>query len=99
MAEQASSPSSVSTTRTDITATGSGQPSEPEPVSVLVPEIVDEPEQIAVALADPLQRQEHALEELSHPESGSSTTLPDPEALSAEQIKDLAQGLLRIRLG
>jgi hypothetical protein len=102
MAEQASSPSSVSTTsadRADSTATGSGQPSEPEPVSVLVPEIVDEPEQIAVALADPLQRQEHALEELSHPESGSSTTLPDPEALSAEQIKDLARGLLRIRLG
>jgi hypothetical protein len=75
------------------------KPSSPsEPAGVLVPEIVDEPEQIAVAQADPLLRQELALEELAQPEPGSASTLPGPGELSAEQIDDLARGLLRIRL-
>jgi hypothetical protein len=69
-----------------------------EPVNVLVPEIVDEPEQIAVAQADPLLRQELPLEDLTPPATGSASTLPDPGELSAEQISDLARGLLRIRL-
>lgn len=69
-----------------------------EPAGVLVPEIVDEPEQIAVAQADPLLRQELALEELTPPEPSSASTLPDPEELSAEQLDDLARGLLRIRV-
>jgi hypothetical protein len=69
-----------------------------EPAGVLVPEIVDEPEQIAVAQADPLLRQELNLEELTPPEPSSASTLPDPEELSAEQLDDLARGLLRIRL-
>jgi hypothetical protein len=76
-------------------ATSSG-PS--EPMNVLVPEIVDEPEQIAVAQSDPLLREELPLEEIPPPASGSVATLPDPGGLSAEQISDLARGLLRIRL-
>jgi hypothetical protein len=69
-----------------------------EPMNVLVPEIVDEPEQIAVAQADPLLQEELPLQELPSPASGSVETLPDPGGLSAEQISDLARGLLRIRL-
>jgi hypothetical protein len=79
-----------------IAKPGSFGPS--EPVNVLVPEIVDEPEQIAVAQADPFLREELSVEELPPPASGSVETLPDSGGLSAEQISDLARGLLRIRL-
>jgi hypothetical protein len=84
------------TIRAAIAEPTSSSPS--EPVSVVLPEIVAEPEQIAVAQADPLLRQEVDLEELTPTGSGSPSTLPDPGELSAEQINDLARGLLRIRL-
>jgi hypothetical protein len=57
----------------------------------LAGEIVDEPEQIAVAQADPLLRQEVELEELTAADG-------DPRELSSDQLDDLSRGLLRIRL-
>jgi hypothetical protein len=78
--------------------------SEPEPELVSeseaepVGEIVDEPEQIAVAQADPLLRQELVLEELGHAAEPSTPASDDPRELTADQIDDLSRGLLRIRL-
>ncbi len=83
---------------TEMTATEPVGQRTAEATNVLVPEIVDEPEQIAVAQAGPLLRQELAIEDLTPPESVSTETPPDPGELSAEQIDDLARGLLRIRL-
>jgi hypothetical protein len=65
---------------------------------VLVPEIVDEPEQILLAQANPRQRQELPLEEVAEPSSLQSTQEPDPGELTAEQLDDLSRGLLRIKV-
>ena len=62
-----------------------------EALPELTSEIVDEPEQIAVAQADPLLRQEVELEELTAADG-------DPRELSSDQLDDLSRGLLRIRL-
>ena len=70
--------------------------SEPEPE--LVGEIVDEPDQIAVAQADPLLRQELVLEELTRPGEDNSSAGDSPGELTADQLDDLSRGLLRIRL-
>ena len=69
-----------------------------EPEAELVGELVDEPEQIAVAQADPLLRQELVLEELGSPERGDSPASDDPREWTADQLDDLSRGLLRIRL-
>ena len=70
---------------------------------ILVPEIVEEPEQIAVAQADPRQQEEVQIQELQLSQqpipSEKRPLLPDPEELSAEALNDLSQGLLRIRVG
>lgn len=70
--------------------------SEPEPE--LVGEIVDEPEQIAVAQADPLLRQDLVLEELTSPGEDNSSAGDSPGELTADQLDDLSRGLLRIKL-
>ena len=70
--------------------------SEPEPE--LVGEIVDEPDQIAVAQADPLLRQELVLEELTSPGEDNSSAGDSPGELTADQLDDLSRGLLRIKL-
>jgi hypothetical protein len=64
----------------------------------LAGEIVDEPEQIAVAQADPLLRQEVELEELTSPLGELTAADGDPRELSSDQLDDLSRGLLRIRL-
>lgn len=69
-----------------------------EPEAELVGELVDEPEQIAVAQADPLLRQELVLEELASPEGGNIPASDDPGEWTADQLDDLSRGLLRIRL-
>jgi hypothetical protein len=76
---------------------------------ILVPEIVEEPEQIAVAQADPRQQEEVPIQELSSARqelpsqkqlpSQERPPLPDPGELGAEALNDLSQGLLRIRVG
>jgi len=76
---------------------------------ILVPEIVEEPEQIAVAQADPRQQEEVSIQELASTRqelpsqkqlpSQERPPLPDPGELSAEALNDLSQGLLRIRVG
>lgn len=81
-------------------APGRGQGSGPEALAELAMEIVDEPEQIAVAQADPLRRQELELEELAAdgPRDGDSGSDDEPRDLSADQLDDLSRGLLRLRL-
>ena len=69
-----------------------------EPEAELVGEIVDEPEQIAVAQADPLLRQELVLEELTSPGEDNSSAGDSPGELTADQLDDLSRGLLRIKL-
>jgi hypothetical protein len=71
---------------------------DPASAPALVPEIVDEPEQIRVAQADPRRREELPLEPLPSHRSESGESQHGPGELSAEQIEDLARGLLRIRL-
>jgi hypothetical protein len=66
--------------------------------SVLVPEIVDEPEQILLAQANLRQRLELPLEEVAEHRSLPSTREPDPGELTAEQLDDLSRGLLRIKV-
>lgn len=65
---------------------------------VLVPEIVDEPEQILLAQANPRQRQELPLEEVPEPRGIRATQEPNPGELTAEQLDDLSRGLLRIKV-
>ena len=69
-----------------------------EPEAELVGEIVDEPEQIAVAQANPLLRQELVLEELTSPGEDNSSASDSPGEWTADQLDDLSRGLLRIRL-
>ena len=69
-----------------------------EALPELAGEIVDEPEQIAVAQADPLLRQEVELEELTSPLGELTAADGDPRELSSDQLDDLSRGLLRIRL-
>ena len=74
-------------------------PNPREPASnALMPEVVEEPEQLAVAQADPRQRQELILEERPAPATDSTPTPQGPEELSVDQINALSRGLLRIRL-
>jgi hypothetical protein len=63
-----------------------------------VGEIVDEPDQIAVAQADPLLRQELVLEELTSPGEDNSSAGDSTGELTADQLDDLSRGLLRIKL-
>ena len=74
----------------------------PASAQALVPEIVDEPEQITVAQADPRRREELPLDAVPPHRSESGKSPHDPgelsTQLSTEQIEDLARGLLRIRL-
>lgn len=70
----------------------------------LVAEIVEEPEQIAVALADPQRRQEVALdvlEDQAETRPALAASLQDPlhfdaDALSPEELQELSRGLLRL---
>jgi hypothetical protein len=69
-----------------------------EALPELASEIVDEPEQIAVAQADPLLRQVVELEELTSPRGEHTAGDEAPRELSSDQLNDLSRGLLRIRL-
>lgn len=71
---------------------------EPTTSSVLVPEIVDEPEQIVVAQANPRLRQELPLEELAQAVAFSAPGTQNPAELTAEQLDDLSGGLLRVKV-
>jgi hypothetical protein len=75
------------------------EPDEPAPAIALdlnSVEIVEEPEQIAVALADPSRREEIALRELAS--EPSDPLQLDEAALSAEELAALNRGLLRVVL-
>lgn len=82
-------------------ATPAADPPDADP---LVAEIVEEPEQIAVALADPQRRQEVALdvlEEQAQARPALAATPQDPlhfdaDALSPEELQELSRGLLRL---
>lgn len=69
-----------------------------EALPELASEIVDEPEQIALAQADPLLGQEVELEELTSSRAEHTAADEDPRELSSDQLDDLSRGLLRIRL-
>lgn len=76
----------------------------PDPV---VAEIVEEPEQIAVALADPQRREEVAVDLLgdqTDPRPALAGAPQDPlhfdaDALSPEELRELSRGLLRLSAG
>lgn len=75
------------------------EPDAPAPAIALAlnsVEIVEEPEQIAVALADPSRREEIALHELA--DDPSDPLHLDETALSAEELAALNRGLLRVVL-
>ncbi len=78
---------------------------DPSPVAEapLLAEIVEEPEQIAVALADPQRRQELELEErlVIQPSNSAGPVDPlhfDPSQLSPGELEELSKGLLLLSL-
>jgi hypothetical protein len=77
--------------------------SSPEVEPPLLAEIVEEPEQIAVALADPQRRQELQLEErlVIQPSDDAKPADPlhfDPSQLSPGELEELSRGLLLLSL-
>jgi hypothetical protein len=75
----------------------------PVPEAPLLAEIVEEPEQIAVALADPQRRQELELEErlVIQPSNSAGPVDPlhfDPSQLSPGELEELSKGLLLLSL-
>ena len=88
----------------DLEPTGSVEPEATPAADPLVAEIVEEPEQIAVALADPQRRQEVALDvlkEQAQARPALAATPQDPlhfdaDALSPEELQELSRGLLRL---
>ncbi len=88
----------------DQEPTGTVEPDATPAADPLVAEIVEEPEQIAVALADPQRRQEVALdvlEEQAQARPALAATPQDPlhfdaDALSPEELQELSRGLLRL---
>ena len=83
---------------------GSGVKAEAPAPDPLVAEIVEEPEQIAVALADPQRREEVAVDllgEQAEPRPALAAAPQDPlhfdaDALSPEELRELSRGLLRL---
>jgi hypothetical protein len=92
----------------EVTGAAPGQAAAAMPwMEKLVPEVVEEPEQLEVAQADPRRGQEVELRELASlagvgnqaPVGRTADPLAfDPTRLSARELEDLSRGLLRVRL-
>lgn len=80
--------------------TGEG-PLRADPIAV---EVIEEPEQIEVAQADPERRQVVELQEVERLQPAGSVLealrrQDEPKGFSPEEIKELSRGLLHVRLG
>lgn len=81
--------------------TPTGDPLRPDPIAV---EVIEEPEQIEVAQADPERRQVLEVREVERLQPTCSVlealrTPDEPKGFSPEEIKELSRGLLHVRLG
>ncbi|MEX1315746.1 MAG: hypothetical protein AB1Z22_01315 [Synechococcaceae cyanobacterium] len=63
----------------------------------LVVEVVDEPDQLEVARADPRRAQDLELQNAAAPRQADPLAF-DPTRLSARELEELSRGLLRVRL-
>ncbi|QNI69240.1 hypothetical protein [Cyanobium sp. NS01] len=76
-------------------------PLRPEPIAV---EVIEEPEQIEVAQADPERQQVVEVQEVKRLQPAGSMLealrrQDEPKGFSPEEIKELSRGLLHVRLG
>ncbi len=77
------------------------KPLRPEPIAV---EVIEEPEQIEVAQADPERQQVVEVQEVERLQPAGSVLealrrQDEPKGFSPEEIKELSRGLLHVRLG